>query len=172
MFWSAQILAFIICVISTTSYLAKKKSTYLYMQLAVNVLYCGQYFLLGAFSGAVSNIISLAKYILFAHNAKIGKENSKTSMLIFCILSVVLGAFAINGWHTFIPIITAVIFTYAIWQDNPVVLRIIVIICNIMWIVFNFKVKAYVSALYSFCELVFAFVTLINLVKKGEKYEL
>lgn len=172
MFWIAQMLGFIICILSSVSYFTKKKTSYLYAQLSVNILYCMQYFMLGSVAGGISNIVSLAKYIVFANNAKKGKNNSKASMLFFCVLSIVLGITAVNGWHTFIPIITSVIFTYAIWQDNAIVLRLIVILCNVLWIIFNYKVRAYVSMAYSFCELVFALITLILLVRKGKQHEL
>lgn len=70
MFWVAQILAVLICIVSSVSYLSKRKDAYLAEQLLVNVLYCAQYIILGAFSGAISNAVSLVKYIVFYINAK------------------------------------------------------------------------------------------------------
>lgn len=164
MFWMAQILAFIICAVSGISYLAKRKDTYLAQQLLVNVLYCGQYLLLGAFSGAISNVISLAKYVVFYINAKNGRKNPKWQAVLFCIISLILGCLALKEWYTVIPIITSVVFTFAIWQDNPIVLRAIVIFCSVLWIIFNIAVGAYVSAVYSAIELVFAFTTMVKLL--------
>lgn len=80
------------------------------------------------------------------------------------MISIILGCFALKEWYTIVPIITSVIFTFAIWQDNPIVLRAIVVICNILWIVFNIAVGAYVSAIYSGVELVFALTTMIKLL--------
>ncbi len=169
MFWVAQILAVLICVVSSVSYLSKRKDTYLAEQLLVNVLYCAQYILLGAFSGAISNTISLIKYMVFLSNAKNNKKNPKWQVVLFCLISVVLGCFALKEWYTVIPIVTSVIFTFAIWQDNPIKLRAIVIVCNSLWIVFNIAVDAYVSAVYSGVELVFAFATMIKLlVRRNE----
>ena len=107
-----------------------------------------------------------------ANNAKKGKENTKASILFFCALSIVLGIPAISGWHTFIPLITSLLFTYAIWQENPIVLRIIAMICNVLWVIFNFKVRAYVSMVYSIFEFIVAFITLILIIRKGKKDEL
>ncbi len=172
LFWAAQVLGFIICILSSLSYFTKKKSSYLYAQLSVNVLYAAQYFMLGSVAGGINNIVSLAKYIFFAHNAKKGKENTKASILFFCALSIVLGIPAISGWHTFIPLITSLLFTYAIWQENPIVLRIIAMICNVLWVIFNFQVQAYVSMVYSIFEFIVAFITLILIIRKGKKDEL
>ena len=172
LFWAAQVLGTIICIISTLSYFTKKKTSYLYAQFSVNALYSVQYFMLGSIAGGISNIVSLSKYVYFAYNAKREKENPKASIFIFCALSVILGIPAIDGWHTFIPIITSVLFTFAIWQDSAVLLRIIVMLCNVLWIIFNFKVQAYVSMVYSIVELVVALVTTILIIRKGKKDEL
>lgn len=166
---SAQVLALITCVISALSYISKRKDIYLAEQLSVNILYCLQYLILGAFSGAISNIISLAKYIVFYINAKKGKKNPLWQVIFFCLISLILGCFALSEWYTVIPIVTSVIFTVAIWQDNPVVLRIIVIVCSLLWIVYNISVGAYVSAVYSGVELVFALVTMIKLIMERNK---
>lgn len=74
MFWIAQIFAVLICIVSSVSYLSKRKDTYLAEQLLVNVLYCAQYILLGALSGAISNAISLIKYIVFLSMQKATKR--------------------------------------------------------------------------------------------------
>jgi len=166
MFWLAQIIAVLICIVSSVSYLSKRKDTYLAEQFLVNVLYCLQYIILGAISGAISNAVSLVKYIVFYFNAKRDRKNSKWQVVFFCLISVILVCFALNEWYSIIPIITSVIFTFAIWQDNPIVLRVIVIICNILWIIFNIVVGAYVSAVYSAVELIFAFVTMIKLLDR------
>lgn len=169
MFWIAQILAVFICIVSSISYLSKRKDTYLAEQLLVNVLYCAQYIILGAFSGAISNVISLIKYIVFYINAKNNKKNPKWQVVLFCLISVILGCFALKEWYTIVPIVTSVIFTFAIWQDNPIVLRAIVIICSILWIVFNIAVGAYVSAIYSGVELIFALTTMIKLLVRRKE---
>lgn len=171
MFYIAQFIAIIICIVACTSYLVKKKTKYLIMQIIVNILYGVQYILLGAFSAAISNGVSILKYIVFGINAKNEKKNPKWQLVLFCILSIVLSIVVVNEWYTWIPIITAVLFTYAVWQDSPIMLRIIVIICNILWVIFNILVKAYVSAIYSGTECIFALITLIKLIRNKNKQQ-
>ena len=166
MFWIAQALAVIICIISALSYFSKRKETYLADQLLVNILYGVQYILLGAFSGAVSNAVSLVKYVVFYVNAKNSKKNPTWQVIMFCMLSVVLGVLAYSNLFSIIPIITSVVFTIAIWQDNPVVLRGIVIFCNLLWVIYNIAVGAYISAVYSIVELLAALVTMISLIRR------
>lgn len=160
--WWAQTLGLLICLISGGSYLLRRKDRYLLAQIAANLLFCAQYLLLGAYSGVVGNVISLAKYSVFYTNARRDRKNPRWHLWLFCGLSVVLGVWVLDGWHTYIPMVVAVIFTFAVWQDNPIVLRGIAVVCNALWVVFNLVVGAYVSAVYSGVELVIALVTMIR----------
>lgn len=165
----AQILALVACGISCASYLFKKKTHFLLFQIAVNAAYCIQYCLLNAPSGAVNNGVFILKYIIFFIIAYKNLENPKWLMFLFCGFSVVFGTFAISEWYTVIPIIASVLFTYALWQDSPVVLRITAAVCDVMWILFNILTSAYVLAVYSAVELVFIIVTMAKLIKNNSK---
>ncbi len=164
-FMIAQLIAVVICVVACGSYFAKKKSIYLFLQLIVNLLYGTQYLLLGQLAGTVSNGVSSIKYIFFIYKENAKKENTKKELLVFLILSVILGVLAIDSWFSVIPIVTSLLFTYAIWQKSEIVLRAIVIFCNVLWVIFNICAGAYVSALYSFAEMVFAAGTMMKLIK-------
>ncbi len=166
----AQVVAFITCMVACSSYFAKNKFLYLMLQTLVNLLFGVQYFLLGATSGLVSNAVSVAKYIYIIIKEKYGKQINNVELVAFMIISVVVGAFAVEGWLDLIPIINSVIFTYAVCQNNKLVLRYIVAFVCALWIVYGIFVGAYVSAVYSFAEMIFALVTIIK-IKRGEKNE-
>lgn len=168
MFWIAQALAVGVCIMTSLSYLAKQKKTYLMEQVAANSLYCAQYILLGAYAGAISNVLTIVKLIVCYFNEKKGKGNPTWQALLFCGLSIVLGVFAIKGWYSVIPIVNAVIFTLGIWQDNPIFLRVMAGICSLLWIVFNFAVGAYVAAAYSAVEFIVVVVTMVKLIRQSK----
>ena len=161
-FWIAQAVALITCAVSCASYLAKKRSSFLAWQLLNNVLYGAQYALLGAFSGVASNAVSIVKYAVFWKNEKEHRENPKSVLLIFLGLSLGIGLFFLDGWHTVVPLITSLLFTFAAWQKDARLLRVIGIVCCSLWIWYNLSVRAYVSAAYSLAELLCALVTLIK----------
>ena len=169
MFYIAQIIGIIICIVLAISYFLDKKSNYIFFQLIVNILYGIQYLLLGAFSAAINNAASIIKYIVFGVNAKKCKKNPKWQLIFFGLLGVIMCLPAVNELYTWIPIISTVLYTYAIWQDNPIVLRIIVILLNILWIIYNTIVKAYFVILCASVEIIVAFVTIIRTIKKRDK---
>lgn len=161
-FLIAQVVALLCCAVSCASYLAKKRRYFLCWQLVNNVLYGTQYALLGAFAGVASNTVSIAKYAIFIHNNSKGKDNSKAELLVFLVLSFGMGLFFLDGWYTAVPIVTSLLFTFAAWQKSEKLLRVIGIVCCALWIWYNLLVRAYISATYSFVELLCALVTLIK----------
>lgn len=166
-FWVAQAIALVICALSAVGYFKKNKESFLLVQIICNVLYCIQYALLGVLSGIVCNLLTIVKFISFRADAKSGRTTSLGKSLVFCVLSVVLGLVAIDSWFSFIPIVIAVMLTFATAQDNPVILRLAYALSNILWIVFNFMGRAYVSALYCAVELIVSLASVMLIYRKN-----
>ncbi len=169
---AAQLIAVVICLISVVCYFNKKKSGFLLIQAGVNVLYCVQYLLLGALSGIIGNSITSVKFFSFYLDAKNERKTTFKKSLIFCILGVGLGIFGLrDGWFAIIPMINAVLITYATAQDDPVIMRICYTVANASWIIFNFMTRAYVSAVYSAVELVVSLVSVFVFLKARKREE-
>ena len=166
-FWIAQIIAALICIISAYSYFKKNKDGFLYLQILVNVLFFVQYALLGAWSGAVANVINAAKFISFRRDTLNNTKTSISKTAIFAAISVVLGLLVFDGPLSLIPIVTAVGVTFAAAQDNPVILRLTYTGANLLWIFFNFMSRAYVSAAYSAIEFAVSLAVVIMLICKA-----
>ncbi len=165
----ANIIAVVICIISAVSYFRKNKHGFLILQIAANILYCIMYILLGAISGMIGNSITAVKFFCFYLDSRRGITTSFKKSLIFCILSVVLGLFGFrDGWFAIIPIVNAVIITYATAQDDPVVMRSCYTVANAGWIVFNYMTMAYISAAYSALELVVSFVSVFVFLRAAK----
>ncbi len=162
----AQVIAVIICIISSISYFRKGKDEFLIIQAGANILYALQYSLLGVWSGIIGNSITTVKFFSFWDDARKGRRTSLRKSVIFCVISVVFGVFGISdGWFALIPIVNAVLITYATAQDHPVIMRACYTVANAMWIVFNFMSRAYVSALYSVFELIVSLVSVFVFLK-------
>ncbi len=165
----AQVVAAITCAVACSSYFAKNKYLYLILQLIVNILFGVQYALLGAYSGVVSNAVSCIKYVYILIKDRFNKDINTVELIIFTAISIAFGVWAFDGLVSIIPIVNSVAFTYAVCQNNKVVLRSIVIGCCSLWTVYDFMVGAYVSAAYVLFEMIFAVVTLIKIVKENKK---
>jgi hypothetical protein len=166
-FWIAQAIGFVVCLIATHGYFRKTREKFLGSQIIINVLYCVEYALLGVWSAVVSNVLSTVKFISFEQDAKKGIKTSLKKSLFFCALSIIFGIAVFDGWLSLVPVLSAVMITFATAQENPIVLRVMFAAVNVMWIVFNFISKAYVSCVYSAVDLVVSVVSMIVLLRRG-----
>ncbi len=72
---AAQVISIVAMVFNCISYLQKKKSTLLICQLVGSVLFGINYLLLGAMSGALLNVISIIRAIVFLKKDKLHADN-------------------------------------------------------------------------------------------------
>ena len=164
-FWCAQGIGVIICVLAVWGYFRKTKDKFLGVQVIINILYCVEYALLGVWSGAVSNVISTAKFLSFERDAKAGRKTSYKKSVFFSALGVIFGILVFDGWLSLVPIFVAVMITFATAQDDPIVTRLAFALANALWVVFNFVGRAYVSAAYSAIELAVSVATAVMFIK-------
>lgn len=161
----AQALGLVGCGISCGSYFTRRRTLYLLLQMATVTLYGIQYGLLESTAGVVNDCVCFVKYLCVFLFLAHGREAPRWIGFVFAAASVVLGAFAVRSVVDIVPIVTAILFTYAVWQKNPYVLRGCAIACNALWIWFNLAARAYVSTVYCCVELVMTAVTIVRLVR-------
>ncbi len=164
-FLAAQALGLVGCAISCGSYFSRRRTLYLLLQMMTVALYGVQYALLASVSGVVNDCVCFAKYLFVFLFLIHGREAPRWVGFVFAGVSVVLGAVAFRAPADLVPIVTAVLFTYAVWQKNPYVLRICAVVCNGLWIWFNLMAAAYVATGYCCVELLMAVVTMIRLLR-------
>lgn len=163
-FLAAQALGLVGCAISCGSYFSRRRTLYLLLQMMTVALYGVQYALLASVSGVVNDCVCFAKYLFVFLFLIRGREAPRWVGFVFAGVSVVLGAVAYRTPSDLVPIVTAVLFTYAVWQKNPYVLRICAIVCNGLWIWFNLRAEAYVATVYCCVELLMTVVTIVRLL--------
>ncbi len=73
---AAQVISIVAMGFNCISYLQKKKSTLLICQLVGSVLFGINYFLLGAMAGAILNILSVIRAIVFLWKDKLHADNA------------------------------------------------------------------------------------------------
>lgn len=164
-FLAAQALGLVGCAISCGSYFSRRRTLYLLLQMMTVALYGVQYALLASVSGVVNDCVCFAKYLFVFLFLIRGREAPRWVGFVFAGVSVVLGAVAFRTPADLVPIVTAVVFTYAVWQKNPYILRICAVVCNGLWIWFNLMAAAYVATGYCCVELLMAVVTIIRLLR-------
>lgn len=164
----AQVVGILAIITFALSPHQKKKKKILTVQLISSVLYALQYLLLGAFSAVATNIIGAVKNWVFYLYAKKDKEIPIAILCIYIIILLISGIFTYTNIFSIFPIILSILYAYGVWQSNLKVFRIISVFGAVCWIIYNFAVGAYVSAIGNIVQLISAIIAVvrIDIIKK------
>ena len=122
-----------------------------------------QYILLGAFTGACSNIISLIRVIIFSKKDTNKYLNNKSVLYAIILLYIIMGIITYDGVISILPSIATIIYTIVLWQDNPTKIRFGSSIMFLMWFVYNLAVGAYISSIVEVISLISAIASIIKI---------
>ena len=158
----AQILALFAILFWVISILLKNKKNILLMQVIANGIYGIEYLLLGAFSAASMNFLSFLRLLVYYSYTSLNIKMPKWILFVFIALVLLFGIITYDGLISLLPIIITVLYTYAFWQNNLNVARIIYIVAAIIWIYYNYEVGAYVGIIGNALEITTELISLIK----------
>lgn len=175
MYILSQVIAGCGFVFTTTGRLFKKQEMNLLFNVLANLFFGFSYFLLSAYAGMLGVIVSIARSFVFYLFVKKMWKKKLWLLLLFlvaqacsCGLSVLISkefvlielllAFAKGG-----------IFTYASWQHNPKVFRVLSIVTCVVCIAHDLLKHGYVNALAEFVSIIFIMVVIVRIWKENKK---
>lgn len=143
---AAQIFGFLGLALSIAAFQFKKHQNIVLLKLSSELVFAIQYILLGAWTGAVLDFISVIRNYLFY---KLVKKNISTTpvIILFCLFVVVTGVFTFDGFISLLPIASKLLTTVSYGMKNEKWLRIITLPSCIMWIIYNLSFGSYAGAL-------------------------
>ena len=135
-------------VIGAASFWFKQRSDILLYQSLVKWLSAANYFLLGANSAGVLNILMFVRNLAFINKTKYRKlYASKLPLYFFIGVSIIATIFTFSGLFSILLGATFIFYTIILWNDNPKTIRIGTLIKDPIWLVYNFIIGAYALAL-------------------------
>ena len=164
-----QIVGFAAVAMFLLSYQQKKRARIIVINVTARVLYILQYLLLGAFEGAVLDVLGVIVSIV------VGKKNTpfiKKHLRLFFILSNLLiiagGLLLYQDVYSLLPIVGVLLQTGALWADDERRIRRLSLLSTPFWFLYNFISHAYGS---SVGDVLTAASILIAMFKYREKKE-
>ncbi len=146
----------------------KSKNKMMIFVLLDSVFYFIQYMLLKAPAGAVTNIVSFFRVILFSKKEKIKMKNNNIILYMVLIVYLILGMLTFKTFIDCLPIIATIIYTIFLWQDNTQKIRIGSSIMFFMWMIYDIFVKAYFGAI---AECFLLITSLLAIIKTKIEYK-
>lgn len=151
-----QIIGCLGIIASIISFQCKKHNHILFFRTLNESIFAVQYFLLGAYTGMMMNILGSIRNIIFTK--KVAKNKSTTAAaVIFSACFTLFGLLTYQGNKSILIIIAKVLSTLAYGNKNTTVVRCLILITSASWLIYNYYVG---SAAGILCET----FTLLSLV--------
>ena len=138
------------------SYQQKKRKNIILFNTASRCLYILQYILLGAFSGAVLDILGAISSIIA------GKKHTKVVLISINACIIVAGGFVAiynKSWLDLFSLTGVLLHTSALWISSEKIIRRVSLLGSPFWFVYNLLSHAYGSAIgdiLTMCSIIIA----------------
>lgn len=140
-----QLIGFLGLLVNILAFQLKKHNSIVYGKMTSELLFSIQYVLLGAWTAAVLDFISVIRNILFC---RLVKKNISTTpvIVVFGLFVVATGIFTFDGPGSLLPIAAKLLTTVSYGMKNERLLRLITLPSCIMWAIYNLAVGSIAGA--------------------------
>ena len=141
---------------------SKNKKEILLTQMISSIFYCLQYICLKAYTGALTDLVTIIRNIVFYFEEKHNKEISKISLIIFMIIIILVGTISFENIYCLLIIFASILYLIAVWVKNFQLTRVLCIISAMGWLSYNYLVGAYVNCIGNSLEIILLIIAMIR----------
>ncbi len=160
------VLYYLVSVLSIFLYVVsiqyKDKKDILLTQVFASFCYLIVYIIKGALSGVFVEILEEAKSFIFMLYEKKKKTIPISFLVIFIFLLILVSVIFYNGIYSLLPLFINIILFISSYLKNPKYMRITMLICGVLWGVYNVFVGAYIIVIGNVLEVISASISLIR----------
>ena len=158
-----NILCFIAATIMTLMGMIKDRIKFIEAQSLMNIVYIAGYAFLRGTSGIIVNIVTLTRNIIC-----LKWKMTMPIKLIFIFGQIALGIiFGNSGIIAWLPVIACSLFTLYMDCEDPVKLRTIIIATQLMFMLYDWSVRAYTGFAFDILATITNTISLVSFVKES-----
>ena len=152
----ANIVGILAVVLFVLSYQLKSRKNIIICNASSRILYVAQYLLLGAFAGAVLDVVAFLVSLVCQRRDKEGfvKNHIKITFILTNLFIVGAGLITYDNIFSLLPIFGVIFETMALWLTKEKNIRIVSLLGAPFWLVYNIVNLAYGSAIGNVITLV------------------
>ena len=163
-----QALGILATVLTCFSYQLNRRTTVLFAQSLATASVCASYFLLGATSGFVLNIVCLVRLVSYYFAEKNLRLRKILSLFFACAMAVA-GAVSWESWFSLFIIVALCVNTLFLGIASPQNIRKSVVCTSSMIIVYNAFVFSVGGLLNETVAVVSSIIGIVRFQKKGKE---
>lgn len=119
-----QGIGFVGAALFILSYQIRSSRALFLCQLVGCVLFCTQFFLMGAYTGALSLIINIARNLLLLKAKDWRWAGSRAALVVILVLLSGMTAYTWAGWISLLPFVSAAVTSVGYWTRNAQKIRL------------------------------------------------
>ena len=144
----AQIIGLFAVITFLLSYQQKKRKNIIVWNSTSRMLYIIQYLMLGAFEGAILDILGMASSVAAQKkDNEIIKKNLRFFVIGINLLILAVGICLYENIFSLFPVVGVILHTSAFWISEEKIIRRISFLGSPFWLIYNLANFAYGSAI-------------------------
>ena len=133
----SQVLVVVYYIIYISTYHLKDNNKILKFGIIATIISAISYIFLNAYTGIAMCIVAIIRNLLFTKN----KKNTR-NLIIIIILTILSSILTFDSYFCLFNIVATIIYTYALWQKNTKIYKLLGIIVNGLMIIYNVYIKS------------------------------
>ena len=103
------------------------------------------FILLGAFTGAIMNILNIFRNYVFSQKYSKKWANNNYWLYLFTVIYVIAGILTWEGYYTLLPIFAMILENNVFWLKKEKTIRILSILPRFAWFIYSYIVGSFVG---------------------------
>lgn len=155
-----QVIGFIGMAMLFISFQQKENKKIYFWQIIGVSLFTVHFAMLGAYTGALLNILGVLRAVVFYNSEK---KWAQSKLWVYGLLAayVVVGILIWEDRYSLLPILAMVLSTFAFTADTPFHFRLLSFPCSPMWLTYNihhFSISGSIAECCSMTSMIIAFI--------------
>ena len=162
----SQIFVIINRVLLIVSYQLKNRKNILIVSLLALLANGVVYILLSAWSGLAMVFVAIVRNIIFMLDEKKNGKSQKITkrdvgiLVVLYVISIISAIFTYEGILRMMSVVATMLYTYSVWQKKTKVYKILGIIIESVWIIYNIYICSIMGVILNISLLISASIGL------------
>ena len=158
----SQIFVIINRVLLIVSYQLKNRKNILIVSLLALLANGVVYILLSAWSGLAMVFVAIVRNIIFMLDEKKNGKSQKITkkdvgiLVVLYVISIISAIFTYEGILSMMSVVATMLYTYSVWQKKTKVYKILGIIIESVWIIYNIYICSIMGVILNISLLISA----------------
>ena len=160
--WAVQAIGFVGVAFFIASYQIKSNKALFMCQMIGCIIFCVQFFILGAYTGAISLIINIIRNLLLVKRKDWKWVDRRSTMLVILALLAAMTIYTWDGTISLLPFISVAVTTIGYWSNNAQKIRLSQFIGSPCTLLYDVLIRSWGGVLSETITLVSIIISVIR----------